>query len=148
MQRYWGDRITGIVCIGLSFFFGYLALDFPAEGGTFPLFAAGGTVVLSLFLIGESFFKKDPEHLEKIKINFSYEKIKPLLLILVTFVYVLAIFELGYFSSSILFLLVATLLVGIRNYKAILLTAIILFPAMYAFFVFFLKAELPGGILF
>ena len=148
MAKYWRDRITGIVCIGLSIFFGLMALEFPAKGGTFPLFAAGGVVCLSLILIFNSFSGRWPELAEKITFDLSYNKIKPLLLIVLIAVYIPLIFEVGYFTSSIIFLIGSTLLVGIRNYFTIFLTGFILFPLMYAFFVVFLKANLPEGMFF
>ena len=62
-------------------------------------------------------------------------------------VYVIAIFELGYFVSSALFLVGTSVLVGIRNMRAIVLTGVVLFPLMYVFFELFLHANLPQGLL-
>ena len=148
MARYWGEIITGLICIGLSCFFGVMALDFPAGGGTFPLFATGTTVFLSLLMIGNAVFKKTPELREKMVFDWSYAAKKPLLVFLAALFQAWAMFVLGYFTSAILFLVMATLLVGLRNYRAILITIVVLFPLMYAFFVVFLKAQLPRGILF
>lgn len=148
MRKYWGDRITGGICICLSIYFGWLALEFPAGGGTFPFFAAGGTIFLSLILIAISFISKKPDLRETIKFNFSYSSMKPVTLCILVALHMWSMFEIGYFTSCALFLVIATIMVGIRNYRAILATAIILFPSMYAFFVLFLKARLPRGILF
>ena len=148
MRKHWGERIAGIVCIGLSVFFGIIALDFPAGGDTFPLFAAGGTIFLSLLMIIHSYISKNPGLREKIKSDWSYDQKKPLIIFLAVMGHTWLIFVIGYFTSAILFFIIATLLVGIRQYKTIFLTGIILFPAMYAFFVLFLKAQLPRGILF
>ncbi|MBW1772392.1 MAG: tripartite tricarboxylate transporter TctB family protein [Deltaproteobacteria bacterium] len=148
MPKYWGEILTGLVCIGLAVFFGVLALEFPAGGGTFPLFATGGTVFLALLMIGTAIFKKSPESREKVQFDWSYSTKKPYLILLVAMLHAWSIFVLGYFTSAILFLIVATFLVGLRNYKTILLTVIVLFPLMYAFFVIFLKAQLPRGILY
>lgn len=148
MQKYWGDIITGLLCIGLSCFFGVLALEFPAGGGTFPLFATGTTVCLSLLMIGNVIFRKSPESKEKMPFDWSYSEKKPFLIFLAALFHAWSIFVLGYFTSAILFLIVATLLVGLRDYKTILITIIVLFPMMYAFFVIFLKAQLPRGIFF
>ena len=73
---------------------------------------------------------------------------KPLIICGVSIIYVLAIFEIGYFTSTVLFLISAPVLVGVRSPRAIVLTGIILLPVMYAFFVLFLQANLPKGILF
>ncbi len=144
----WGPRITGLVCIVLSLYFGNLALDFPAGGGTFPIFAAGGTIILSLMLIVSSFFKTGDAGDKMFRIDMSYSALKPPILIVLSILYIVGITEIGYFVSSIVFLYITTYAVGIRNFKAVTLTGIILFPSMYGFFVFLLHAQLPAGILF
>lgn len=148
----WGPRITGLICILLSLYFGNLAWDFPANGDTFPLFATGGTVVLALVLIAASFVKKNApgkdQNSEMFHLDLSYSALKPPILIVLSILYIIGITEIGYFVSSIAFLYITTYAVGIRNFKAVTLTGIILFPTMYGFFVFLLHAQLPRGILF
>ncbi len=148
MRKYWGERAAAVICICLSVYFGWLALEFPAGGGTFPLFAAVGTIFLSLIMIANSFISKKPEWRERVRFDFSYDGMKPVLVCILVALHMWSMFHIGYFTSCVLFLFVATLIVGIRNYRAILVTAMILFPSMYAFFVVFLKARLPRGILF
>ena len=144
MQKSWGTRISASVFILLSVYLARVSLEFPAGGETFPLFSTGGIVLLSTLLIVLSF--NTGRGSEKIVFDLSFARLRPILLAALTFVYVLAIFEIGYFVSSVAFLLVATVLLGIRNYWAVLVTAVILFPTMYAFFVLFLNAQLPTGI--
>ena len=148
VQKYWGEIITGVMCIGLSCFFGFLALDFPAGGGTLPIFTAVATIFLSLLMIGNALFKRGPELMKKMKIDWSYQEKKPFLIFILALLHAWSIFVVGYFSSAVLFLVAGTLLVGLRDYRAILKTAVILFPLMYAFFVLFLRAQLPRGFLF
>ena len=148
MRKFWGERAAAVICICLSVYFGWLALEFPAGGGTFPLFAAVGTIFLSLIMIANTFISKKPVLRERIKFDLSYSRIKPFLLCILVCLHIWSIFVIGYFSSAILFLIIATLVVGIRQYRTVFLTGIILFPSMYAFFVLFLKANLPRGILF
>ncbi|MEE8394454.1 MAG: tripartite tricarboxylate transporter TctB family protein [bacterium] len=148
MSRAWGETIAAATWIGLSIYFAAIALEFPAGGGTFPLFSAGGTILLALLLIFRVWVKDRAAGREKIVFDFRYEKIKPMAVALLSVVYVVAIFEIGYFVSSILFLAIATYLVGIRNYRAVLLTGVVLFPLMYLFFVIFLQANLPRGLLY
>lgn len=148
MRKYWGERITAIICICLSIYFGWLALEFPAGGGTFPLFAAVGTIFLSLIMIANTFISKKPEWRERVRFDFSYEGMKPVLICILVALHMWSMFSIGYFTSCVLFLVIAPIMVGIRNYRAILITAIVLFPSMYAFFILFLKARLPRGILF
>jgi hypothetical protein len=144
----WGPRITGLICILLSLYFGNLALDFPAGGGTFPIFAAGGMIFLSLLLIAGSFLKPGEKANKMFRLDLSYGALKPPILIVLSILYIIGITEIGYFISSIVFLYVTTYAVGIRNFKAVTLTGVILFPTMYGFFVLLLHAQLPTGILF
>lgn len=174
MPGRWGTRIAMICFIAISLYICFEAIEFPDGGGTFPMFAAGSAIVLCLLLLVVSF----PELMDRVRnslkaldrtgakwladmfrrtgdgrdtriiFDFSYGKMKPLFLAVLSVIYVLAMFELGYFAASILFLFIAVMMVGVRNVGAIVLTAIILFPLMYGFFIVFLNANLPRGILF
>ena len=148
LTKAWGTRITGLVCIALALYFGNLAKDFPANGGTFPLFAAAGTIILSLIMMATSFYKTGAIANKMIYLDLGYSQLKPIMLVVLSVLYIIAIVEIGYFVSSIFFLFLTTYAVGIRDLKAVVLTGIILFPTMYGFFVFLLKAQLPQGILF
>lgn len=147
MPRYWGERLTAVVFIAVALYFGYTALEFPAGGGKFPLFAAGGSILLSLLIIADTVLRPRPDADRPVDFSLSYERLKPWILTVIVIAYVLLIFRLGYFTASVLFLFVSTLMIGIRNIKTILLTAVILFPLMYVFFEIFLQANLPQGIL-
>ena len=148
MQKCWGERIVAAAFIAIAGFFAVVALDYPAGGGTFPLFTSIGTILLSVGMIINSFTHKNPEMKEKIKIDWSYDQKKPLIIFVVALLHVWSIFFIGYFTSAILFFIVTVFLVGIRQKKMVFVTGIVLFPVMYAFFVLFLKAQLPRGILF
>jgi hypothetical protein len=148
LTKAWGTRITGLVCIALALYFGNLAKDFPANGGTFPIFAAAGTIILSLIMMATSFYKTGAIANKMIYLDLGYSQLKPIMLVVLSVLYIIAIVEIGYFVSSIFFLFLTTYAVGIRDLKAVVLTGIILFPTMYGFFVLLLKAQLPQGILF
>lgn len=148
LSRVWGQRITALVCIALSLYFWNMAREFPAGGGIFPIFTALGTIVLSLFMIAATFIGAGRNLSGRTHLDLSYSNLKPPILVLLTVVYILAIFEIGYFTASVLFLFLSTALVGIRKFRAVILTGLILFPLMYIFFVVLLQARLPEGILF
>ncbi|MDH3230147.1 MAG: tripartite tricarboxylate transporter TctB family protein [Alphaproteobacteria bacterium] len=148
MPGYWGIRIAAAVYIVSSFYLGMQALEFPAGGGTFPLFAQTCAVLISGILIVGSFRSGAREANDRIDFRLTYARAKPLLLLAVSVLYVLVIFELGYFVSTFLFLFLASWLIGIRDLKTVTITAVILIPVMYGFFVVFLQAPLPKGILF
>lgn len=164
-----------MICfIAISLYIYVESREFPDGGGTFPGFAAGSAIILCFVLLAASF----PEWINSIRdylkhsggavgnwlasmlrrqetgedtrivFDISFAKMKPLWLAALTVIYVLAMFELGYFAASILFLFIAVWMVGVQNLRAIALTAVILFPIMYGFFIVFLHANLPRGILF
>ena len=99
-------------------------------------------------MMAASFYKTGALSNKIIYLDLGYSQMKPVMLIVLSVLYVIAIIEIGYFVSSIFFLFITTYAVGIRDLKAVVLTGIILFPTMYGFFVFLLKAQLPQGILF
>ena len=144
----WSLRLTSIFCIIISFYFLFLAKDFPAGGNIFPMFATTASIVLALILIVSTFIRSNVDNTKKFYLNINYDTFKPPFLILLSILYIVGITEIGYFISSIVFLYITTYAVGIRNLKAITITGIILFPTMYGFFVFLLHAQLPRGILF
>ena len=146
LSKIWGQRITAAVCIAISLYFWNMAQEFPAGGGTFPIFTAASTIVLSLFMIAATFRDAGKKLAGRIELSLSYRNLKPPILVLLTCVYIVGMFQIGYFAASVLYLFLGTAIVGIRNFKSVILTAIILFPLLYIFFVVMLKARLPEGI--
>jgi hypothetical protein len=147
MPGYWGTRLAAGVYILFCIYVGMQALEFPVGGGTFPLFAEISAILISGIMVVGSFRPSAREKAGTIDLKLDYSRAKPMLLCALAVLYVFVIFELGYFASTILFLFAAAWLVGIRNVKTILLTAVILIPLMYGFFIMFLHAPLPKGIL-
>ena len=138
--------LTSLSFICLSIFFGLESLNFPAGGELFPLFLFGCIILLSCLLTIESFLKKPKQQSVQIKIDFFTWK--PLFVSIAVIIHVIFIFILGYFTSSFLFLIGCSILIGLRDARAMGITAIVLFPLMYAFFEGFLNAGLPKGIFF
>ncbi len=147
MPKYWGIRIAAAVYIVFSLYVGAQALEFPAGGGTFPLFAQICAVLISGILIAGSFRPGARQADDRVDFRMTYSRAKPLLLLALSVLYVFVIFELGYFASTVVFLFAASWTIGIRDIRTLVITAAILIPAMYAFFVVFLQAPLPKGIL-
>ena len=138
--------LTSLSFVCVSIFFGLESLNFPAGGELFPLFLFGCIILLSCLLTIESFLKKPKQQSVQIKIDFFTWK--PLFVSIAVIIHVIFIFILGYFTSSFLFLIGCSILIGLRDARAMGITAIVLFPLMYAFFEGFLNAGLPKGILF
>lgn len=170
MPGRWGTRITAVCYIVISAYICAEAIDFPHGGGTFPLFAAGSSIVLCVIMFAGAFpeacgrirdalLRSGPVGVwiakslrggaeeDDIVFDFSYGRLKPLVVCAVTVAYVLAMFELGYFAATVVFMIAAPVMVGVRRPIAIGVTLLILLPAMYAFFILFLQANLPKGVL-
>ena len=147
MPKYWEERLIAIIWIAVSLFFITPAFDFPERGGAFPVFSFGAIILCCLVMIGNSIFNKNPGMRRKLEANFNYKQLRPVMLTLLLIGHVYFMDILGYFTSAALFLISASLFLGIRRYASLILTCVVLFPAMYAFFVYFLKADLPQGVL-
>lgn len=147
MTRLMGEILTAVGMIAAAVWVMVVAREFPAGGHIMPVFCALGVIALSICVVVEAVWKKRSILQENIKINLEYDKIKPYILLFIALVYFGIIFLLGYYSSTLLFLVIAAYVIGVRKYKVIFLTALILLPAMYAFFELFLQARLPSGWL-
>jgi hypothetical protein len=146
MSRAWGERLAALMCISIALYMGWLALDFPAGGDTFPLFVVTSVVVIGSLMIATTVLT--PERFAgRISLDLSFERLKPLLVAVLTVLYVLAIFRVGYYASTLVFFLAATLFIGVRDLRLILVTTGVLLLAIYAFFGLFLHAQLPRGLL-
>lgn len=134
------------MCIAIALYMGWLAVDFPAGGDAFPLFIVVSVTGIGLLMIGTTFVA--PERFAgTIAFDLSFERVKPLLVAALTVGYVLAIFRVGYYASTLVFFVATTLFVGIRDFRLILVTTAILLLSIYAFFGLFLQAQLPRGLL-
>lgn len=146
MPAYIGRAITALCLIAVSAFVWVTSVEFPANGHQLPQFSAGLAILLSLILLFNAFRNRDGS--EKIRFEFTYESKKQYIIFLLAIVYVPTMFVVGYYVSTFLLLVLGSLIVGIRNYKAIAITALIAMPLMYAFFDLFLSAQLPRGWLY
>lgn len=150
MEKVWRDRIIAVVLMAGCLYFGREAMEFPMDGGYFPLFALAGIFVFSVYLLVLSLLpRRDtaqaPKEEKAIGKGFNY---RPFVLFWILVLQVLFMREIGYFLSTTLFLVAASLFLGIRNYRVLLITILILIPSMYAFLVWGLQATLPQGVLF
>ena len=148
MKKAWRDRIIAVVLMAGCLYPARDAMEFPMDGGYFPLFALAGIFIFSLYLLILSFLPgydvpkaADAEKRQR----FNY---RPFVLFWILVLQVVFMREIGYFLSTTLFLVAASLFLGIRKYRVLLITILILIPSMYAFLVWGLQASLPEGVLF
>lgn len=147
MSRVSAERLVASALILISIYFWWKASGMPQRSGVFPIFTAIGVIVLSLGIIARTYLVKDPRLVGDVKFNFSYTGMKPIYVMIVAVAYSFAVFRIGFYVSSIVFYFIATYMVGLRNFKIILLVAALLFPFTYLFFTVGLGANLPKGIL-
>lgn len=142
----WGERIAAAGGVAFAIFVMYLAWNFPANGDLFPKFCGFAMILVAGLMILRTI--TSPAVFDGLFPSISLmEELKPLLITAAVVAYVLIFFELGYYTSSALFLVGMAWFAGVRSVKAILITALVTFPLMYAFFELFLEARMPRGIL-
>ncbi len=142
----WGERIAAVLSSLGAVYMAYAAWNFPAAGNQFPVFAAAAIVVISMLMVIRTVISPDV-FTGRFRWSPWREQAKPLLLTAAAVAYVLIIFELGYYTSTLLFLVCMAYAVGVRDLRMIGLTALITLPLMYAFFELFLEAQMPRGLL-
>jgi hypothetical protein len=118
----------------------FISTEYANYANLLPTFCA---ISIIIFTILDYFQNKENYKLKKsININF-----RPYIILIISFFYVLSILVLGFFVSTIIFFILSSYYLGVKNFKHIFLTLIILIPFMYIFFSLFLKTNLPKGFL-
>jgi hypothetical protein len=141
-----GERIGALAASVMAVYFAYAAWNFPAGGEQFPLFAAASIVVIAIAMVVRTFVSPDVFK-AAFELPRAADAVRPVAITAATIAYVFIIFELGYYTTTLVFLVVMSWLVGVRKPRAIALTAVVMLPLMYAFFELFLQARMPRGIL-
>ncbi len=149
MTRLMAERLVAISIILAAGFMYTQTTGWPQRAGAFPQFAEVGIMVLAFGMLLRSLTARDKERLKgMVKLDFSYTAWKPVYVMLLGVIYSFAVFKIGFYVTSFFFYFIAAYMTGLRDHKLILLTAVILFPLLYAFFTLALGAFLPEGILF
>ena len=118
-----------------------LSREYTDYANLLPTFCAVSIIVFSILdYIQNSKFNN--LNIQKLYINF-----RPYVILFISIIYVILIIQLGFFVSTIIYFIISSFYLGVKNYKHIFVTLIILIPLMYAFFVIFLKTSLPKGFL-
>lgn len=146
MISIWGERIAAVVCAVFAVYMMYIAWNFPANGELFPLFCGFAAIFVAILMIVRSIVSPGVFAIVRPKLE-VWQDLKPLLLTAGVIAYVLIFFYVGYYVSSALFLTVMAVLAGVRSWRTILITVLVTFPLMYAFFELFLNAQMPRGFL-
>ena len=144
MSLFVGRIVTWICLIGVAAFVWVESDQFPANGHQLPQFCAIVAICIMLLMLLKEFKNIDKK---RVKMELSYQANKHFVIFLFSIFYVVTIFFVGYYVSTILFIIFGCLLVGVRQLKTIVITTVVTLPLMYAFFELFLQAGLPRGWL-
>jgi hypothetical protein len=147
MTKLWAERLTAIGMIVVAAFFITESTGLPSTSGAFPKFTEYLIIFLAAIMILRTFITHDEKFLGAVRFDFSYLGLKPVLVMVMSVFYVYAVFQVGFYASSIVFYFLITYMTGIRNYKVMGVVALCLFPLMYVFFTIGLGADLPKGFL-
>lgn len=138
--------ISSLIAMAIAIFFYYNTLDFPSIKSTetgadfMPKIFSGGLMILGIILFVQSFFTKEKSPEEKMNMIALTAGI---LLIYLFFIQLL-----GFYSSTILFMIALLLITKVRK-----MTILIFVPVGISFFIFIffekmLKVPIPSGFLF
>ena len=149
MTRLMAERLVAVALIIAGGFMYTHTLGWPQRAGACPQIAEIAIMVLAAGMLVRSFMPRDVERLKgTVNFDFSYTAWKPVYILAVGAIYAIAVFKVGFYVTSFVFYFIAAYMTGLRNHKMIIITGLILFPLLYAFFTLALGAFLPEGILF
>ncbi|QQK78829.1 tripartite tricarboxylate transporter TctB family protein [Salicibibacter cibi] len=141
------DLISSIIVMAVAIFFLYQTFGFPATGTDsetgpefIPRIFSTLLMILGIILFIKSFITKEEAPTTKVKMI--------ALTIGILFVYLLLINFLGYYSSTILFVLVLLLITNIRKIAFLITVPIMVALFIFVFFENLLTVPIPTGILF
>jgi len=143
------DKTIGIICfiIGFMALLGTRGLSITTKGtgfgpGAFPAVVGSGLMVLSISLVIRSWLSKNDIGQTTKSFKLFY---RPLLILLLTSLYIGLIFFLGFFVSTILFIFAMTRFFGEKSIKVNALFSLSVGLLIEFVFVFGLKLPLPAG---
>lgn len=147
MKNLWGERFAGAAFAVLAIVMGFLALDFPAGGGQFPLFLSVCTILVASTMLAATFVRPR-QFSRRLQPDLSWENWKPVIVLVATVIYIVAVFKAGYFVSTLAYLLTAPLIAGIRQPLTVAGAAAACLAFIYALFHVALGTQTPGNALF
>lgn len=141
------DLISSIIVMAVAIFFFYQTFAFPDTGADsetgpefIPRIFSTLLMILGIILFIKSFTTKEEAPTTKVKMI--------ALTIGILFVYMLLINFLGFYSSTILFVLVLLLITNIRKIALLITVPISIALFIFVFFENLLTVPIPTGILF
>jgi Trk-type K+ transport system membrane component len=138
MPGLWRDRITSLVLLGGAALAWRHAMNFPRESAMFPLLVLGILGGLGVILLVQSFLPQLRTASDRLVIE---EPRTLLVAISVTIAYLFFVPVIGYFTSSLIYIVALSRLLGFKNYLALI--AISVGYVLLTYIVFALLFQLP-----
>jgi putative tricarboxylic transport membrane protein len=152
MKRIKADIIIFVFLCLVSVFLYIETLDFPAGAETFPKVMLVIIFGLSAYQIIASALRKQllktNEQVGKEKQVDKKEIYNPYLIFVFSVIYALLITRLGFFTSTVVFIIGSTWYLGTRNLKTFVISTLGITVFIYFLFIMQLHVPLPKGILF
>lgn len=152
------DVISGIVLASFALLLHFVIIPLQVEstdGGPIALspslfchITAFLLLVLSLNLIFIGFKDKNPTILSLTSKDFRTSVYRGATAALFSALYIVAIGIIGYFTSTVIFMLFFLYFSGVRSWKGAMLFLALILPFIYVLFVKALKVILPSGFWF
>ena len=143
-----GSAVVHAIFIVLACWVIWVAHDLPGGGNMMPTFAALGIIAFSVaYIVKDVIAGLRAGQPRSVVPALSTGFVRVVAVFVACAVYVVAILYLGFFVSTLLFVCISAAFLGVSSWRAIVLTAMVLLPLLYGFFILFLGANLPRGIL-
>ncbi len=139
------DKIYGLGVTLISVLLTCQAFRYPPESSQFPRFLCILMVVFSLISLVRAIKNSEPK---KEEVSFAQNFKIPCIVFATAIAYGLGIAKIGYFVSTIAYLLVTMYIFGARRIVPMVVSSAIFLIVIYALFVQFLGLRLPEGIFF
>ena len=137
------ERLMASGIFAAAIYLIYLSMDFPWGSRVFPLAILGLMAVLSAVVFIRTLYSDKYKDETATSAKFFRHPVRFLLSVGVILSYVVLLPILGYFTTSVLFFLAMTAILGYRNYKNIALTIVTFLAFVYAVFVVLFERPIP-----
>lgn len=138
------DKILTVGLFVLEILYFIMIKALPEKAARYPFFVLSLLFALTVILGIQSFMKKEKEENSGLFAGFQIKQF--LFIVGISFVYILCIDVVGFFTSSLIYLIV--IMFGLKaNIKWAIISSVIFCILIYLIFMVFLKVPVPRGFL-
>ncbi len=137
------ERAMAMGIIAAALFLIYVSMDFPMESRVFPIAVLGLMAVLATVLFLRSFIGSQPEKKSQEPVPFFIHRNRFFASLACITGYIVLLPLLGYFTTSAIFFVAMTWVLGFRKYKTTFLTILIFLGFVYVVFVLLFERPVP-----